>query len=159
MFIVPLPRNSSSFTGLNGAHAPGLDRLFDETFDRLFAGPRNAEAARVPALDIAEAEGAYTVRLEMPGVAREDVQVAIEGRRVTVRAQAAARADGAEAGEARLEEQNRVIYRERTSATYARSFTLPREVNRSEASAKLENGVLVLTLPKRQPEATHITVN
>ena len=78
MFLVPMSRDPRQ-----------LSRLFDDTFERFF-GPAAAPegvAARSPALDVAETERAYTVKLEMPGVAKEDVKVSIEGRQVSVQAQ------------------------------------------------------------------------
>ncbi len=57
-------------------------------------------------------------------------------------------------------EGDRVVYRERSVASYARSFTLPQDVNEAESNAKLENGVLTLTLEKKQATpAARITVS
>lgn len=143
MFLVPIPRETRQ-----------LSRLFDDTFERFFGPVVAAESsgARRPALDLAESDRGYTVRLEMPGVAKQDVKVAIEGRQVTVQAQS-------ERTEER-EEGDRVVYRERSARSYARSFTLPMEVDQAESGAKLEDGVLTLTLPKRGARsAAQITVN
>ncbi len=149
MFIVPITRDTQH-----------LSRLFDDTLERFFgpmaqsgsAGAADAATPRRPALDVAEDERSYTVKLDMPGVAKEDVKVSVEGRQVNVQAQAQA-SDEKREGE-------RVVYRERTIASYARSFTLPLEVDLAEAGAKLENGVLTLTLPKRGARsAAHLTVN
>jgi HSP20 family protein len=143
MFIVPLTRESRQ-----------LSRLFDDTFDRVF-GPvagSDANAPRTPALDVAESERAYTVKLEMPGVAKEDVKVSVEGKQVTVQAQSE-RTDERKEGD-------RIVYRERALTSYARSFSLPLEVDQAEAGAKLEHGVLTLTLPKRGARsAAQITIN
>lgn len=144
MFLVPLTRHSADL-------ARSFDRLFDEN---LFGGPHRAEtpATRSPALDVAESERAYTVQLDLPGVAKDDVKIAIEGRRVTVEA-ATLRSDEKKDGE-------RVLYAERSVASYARSFTLPMDVDQAESSAKLEHGVLTLQLAKRgATKATQLTVN
>jgi HSP20 family protein len=54
----------------------------------------------------------------------------------------------------------RVVYRERSVSSYARTFTLPLEVDQTEAGARLEHGVLTLTLPKRGARnAAQITVS
>lgn len=143
MFLVPMSRESRQ-----------LSRLFDDTFERVF-GPitsNDSLAARSPALDVAETERAYTVKLDMPGVAKEDVKVSVEGKQITVQAQTQ-RSDEKKDGE-------RIVYRERSVSSYARSFTLPLEVDQTEASAKLEHGVLTLTLPKRGARsAAQLTVN
>jgi HSP20 family protein len=144
MFLVPLTRHSADL-------ARSFDRLFDES---LFGTPSRADApaTRSPALDVAETERAYTVKLDLPGVAKEDVKIAIEGRRITVEA-TTVRSDEKKDGE-------RVLYAERSVASYARSFTLPVEVDQAESSAKLEHGVLTLQLAKRgATKASQLTVN
>jgi len=146
MFIVPMSPV--------GRDSRQLARLFDDTFDRFFgpAAGNEGVAARSPALDVAETERSYTVKLEVPGVAKEDVKVSIEGRQITVQAQAQ-RSEEKRDGE-------RVVYRERSVQSYARTFTLPVEVDQAESGAKLENGVLTLTLAKRGARsAAQITVN
>jgi HSP20 family protein len=148
MFLVPVNRETRH-----------LSRLFDDTFDRFFGLPgtptgtaAEASAPRSPALDVCESERGYTVKLDMPGVAKEDIKVSIEGRQVTVQAQTE-RSDERKDGE-------RIVYRERAASLYARSFTLPLEVDQAEAQARLDNGVLTLTLPKRGARtAAQITVN
>jgi HSP20 family protein len=144
MFIVPSTRDTRQIT-----------RLFDDAFDRFFgqvgAPVGEGVASRSPALDVAESERGYTVKLEMPGVAKEDVKVSIEGRQITVQAQSQ-RSEERKDGE-------RVVYRERSVSSYARTFTLPLEVDQAEAGARLEHGVLTLTLPKRGARnAAQITV-
>lgn len=111
-----------------------------------------AESARTPALDISEDDQAYNVTVDMPGVAKNAVKVRIEGRRVHIETQvseAAAPTDG-----------SRVLYRERRAASYARSFSLPVEIDRGLSQARFENGVLTLRLVKRVADnAGELTVN
>jgi HSP20 family protein len=142
MFLVPLSRSASPL-------ARTFDRLFDERF---FGLTDVAPAARGGALDVAETERDYTLTLDVPGVAKEDVKIAIEGKRVSVEAQA--RKDE------QKKEGERVVYRERSVASFSRSVTLPAEVDEAASSARLDNGVLTLTLVKKQPaQARRITVN
>jgi HSP20 family protein len=151
MFIVPVARDARALSALAGRD---LSRLFDDTFDRLFKTSNGSEpaAARAPALDVVETESAYAVKLDMPGVTKEDVKIAVEGRQVTVHAQTT-----------HVEEKKdgeRLLYRERAASRYARTFTLPVEVDQGEAAARLEHGVLTLTLPKRSARsAAQIPVN
>ena len=145
MFLVPLSRNASELSR-------SFERLFDDSFDRFFAPAAQGSSLRSPALDVSESERAYTVKLDLPGVAKEDVKIAIDGRRVSVEAQT--RKDEEK------KEGDRVVYRERSMASYARSFSVAADVDQAESSAKLENGVLTLTLAKRgTPAAARITVN
>ena len=133
MFLVPFARNTEL--------ARNFDRLFDENIDRFFGLTQPAEGGpRTPALDVTESDTGYTVKLDLPGVAKNDVQVNIEGRRVSVQAQTQHTEE--------KKEGDRVVYRERSVQSFARSFTLPAEVSAPDAAAKLENGVLTLNLPK-----------
>lgn len=132
MFFVPVSRDTRPLSHLLGAlqNAP----------------------VRSPALDVAETDVGYTVKLEMPGVAKDDIKVSVDGRKVSLQAQSQ-RGDEKKDGE-------RVLYCERSASNYARSFTLPVEVDQAESGAKLEDGVLTLTLPKRHVRAAaQITVN
>jgi HSP20 family protein len=141
MFIVPVSRESRQ-----------LSRLFDDTLDRFFGATAEGAAARSPALDVAEHERGYTVKLDVPGVAKEDIKVQVDGRQVTVQAQSQ--------NSSEKKDGERIVYRERAVASFARSFTLPQEVEQSESGAKLDNGVLTLTLAKRNVRGTsQITVN
>ena len=145
MFLVPMTRESRDL-------ARSFERLFDDAFGGSFffglpaaRGEGQGAAARSPALDLVESDRAYTVKLEMPGVKKEDVKVTIDGSRVSVSAQSEHSDE--------KKEGDRVVYRERSVSSYARSFTLPAEVDQAGAAAKLENGVLVLELPKRAATA------
>jgi HSP20 family protein len=141
MFLVPVNRRSAE-----------LSRLFDDTFDRFFNGNTASPESLSPALDVTESPQAWTVKLDLPGVAKEDVKIAIDGRAVSVEAQV--RKDD------ERKEGDRVVYRERTVSRYARSFTLPAEVDQAESGAKLDHGVLTLTLSKRRAsQASQITVS
>jgi HSP20 family protein len=134
MFLVPLSRSSAE-------SARQFERLFDDHLDRAFAPAATGDTARSPALDVAETESAFTVHMDLPGVAKQDVQVSIDGRRITVQAQARR--------EEERKEGERVVHRERAVASFARSFTLPVEVDQAQSGARLDNGVLTLTLSKR----------
>lgn len=144
MFLVPMTRNSQEL-------ARSFDRLFDDGFfDQLMAPARaeastnpnaSANARRSPALEVREADTRYTVTLDLPGVAKDDVKIAIDGKRVSIEAQATHQVD--------KKDGERVVYSERSAASYARSFTLPAEVNEADSSATLTDGVLTLTLAKK----------
>lgn len=151
MFLVPVSRGPRPLSVLSSRD---LSRLLDNTFDRFVGATSAAEpvASRSPALDVAETDHAYTVKLDMPGVSKEDVKISVDGRQVTVQAQSQS-TEEKKAGE-------RIVYRERSVSSYARTFTLPVEVDQSEANAKLDQGVLTLTLPKRVARsAAQIAVN
>ena len=148
MLLVPVTRSASDL-------ARSFDRLFDDRFlDSLFpsaAAPADA-ALRRPTLDVAETDKGYSVSLDLPGVAKEDVKITIDGRRVNVSAQSQR--------EQTTKDGERLIYRERSSASFARSFTLPEDVDQQASEAKLDNGVLRLQLAKKVAAAARqLTVN
>ncbi|MEO5689527.1 MAG: Hsp20/alpha crystallin family protein [Burkholderiaceae bacterium] len=159
MFIVPVSRRSA-------ARAHHFDRLLDTAFDQLFVQPAaNSAPVRRPAIDVSESDRGYIVTLDVPGVTREDVKVSIDGRSVSIVAEARAAevavdapaVDAAATQTAKA--SDRVLLRERAVASYARSFTLQSEIDQSTSQAKLDNGVLTLTLVKRDPVSTQISVN
>lgn len=150
MFIVPVTR---SVTRVNG-HAGAFDRLFDDAFDRLLGASRAGAPAeaRAPAIDVVETETQYTVTADLPGVTKEDVKVSIDGKRVSIEAQAG--------GAAEKKDGERVVYSERAAARFARSFTLPVEIDQAASQARFDNGVLSLVLAKKlKPAAAQLTIN
>ena len=148
MFLVPVSATSRSASDF----ARSIERFFDDGFlDRPVACGTEM-APRSPALDVAETEGGYSVNLDLPGVAKQDVKIAIDGRRVSVSAQTQC--------EETQKDGERMIYRERSSASFARSFTLPEEIDEEASQAKLDNGVLALSLAKKRAAAAkQLTVN
>lgn len=102
-------------------------------------------------LDVSENDGAYTVKAEIPGVRKEDIDVRIDGAVVSL---------SAEVKKEREEKQGERVLRSERSYGYAsRSFTLGSEVDQPNVQARYDAGVLTLTLPKKSPsEAKRIAV-
>lgn len=136
-------------------------RASGSLFDHLFADrPVQASvSARVPALDVAETDTAYTLAFDVPGVSKDQLKVSIQGRRVQLDTQPAAEAAGPAEGSP-TPEAERTLYRERSEARYARTVALPAEVDQAGAVARYDNGVLTLRLPKRVPTgATQLSIS
>jgi len=93
-------------------------------------------------VDVAEKNGAYAVTAELPGVKKEDIHVTVDGAQVTIEAEVKREK---EAGDG-----ERTLHSERVYGKATRSFTLPQELDESKVEAKFNNGVLELTLPKKQ---------
>jgi HSP20 family protein len=133
-----------------------FDSLLDDTLDsflRSTVAPV-ADATRAPAMDISESDTAYTVTLDVPGLTRDQLKVSVEGKRISIEAVASSEE------EVKPAEGVRAIYRERSVRRYARSFSLPAEVDQDSSQAKLDNGVLTLTLAKKVASgARQISVN
>jgi HSP20 family protein len=96
-------------------------------------------------VDVAEKNGAYKVTAELPGVKKEDIQVSIDGSQVALSAEVKQ--------EKEASQDERVLHTERVFGKVTRSFTLPQEVDETKAEAKFRDGVLELTLPKKQAAA------
>jgi HSP20 family protein len=102
-------------------------------------------------LDVTEADNAYTVKAEIPGVRKEDIDVRIEGNQVSLSAEVNKQSEEKKDG--------RVIRSERYQGYVSRTFSLGANVDSGRATAKYENGVLELVLPKRESnEAKRLTV-
>ena len=118
-------------------------RNFEEAMREFSLMPslRGFEAEPSIRLDVQETDQAYQVKADMPGVNKEDIQVAIEGNHVTIQAQTAE--------EKEEKQEGKLVRRERYVGQQYRSFSLAQEIDEQGAEARYENGVLSLTLPKR----------
>ena len=92
-------------------------------------------------VDVKEDEKSYTVRADIPGVKKEDIQVDVDGNVISLRAETKQ--------EKEEKKGEKVIYSERSYGMASRSFTLPAEVDAKGAKAEYKDGVLNLTLPKK----------
>lgn len=129
---------------MNGLITRGslFDDFFKDVAPGFFVKPLHGDP--LPAqikVDVKESPTAYTVEAEMPGVAKEDIHVTIEGNIVTLRAEVRQRDE--------QREGERVLRSERYFGSVARSFQLAQDIDETQAKAKVDNGVLRLTLPKK----------
>lgn len=137
MFVFP-----TAIAASRHAAPANLSRAIDHLFNTRYPTEPSAEP-RVPALDVVESDTAYTLTLDLPGLSKDQLKVTVQARRVSIEAGAAAAPQ--------VKEGERVLYRERTTPHYARTVSLPAEVDQSSSSARFENGVLTLVLTKRTP--------
>lgn len=118
-----------------------VNRLFSTNLSRAFGDEGIARGAWMPNVDIYENKDQIVLEAELPGMNREDFDLSIENNIITLR------------GERRFEKKDdgdnyhRV---ERAYGTFTRSFTLPQTVSSEGATAEYKNGVLRVTLPKRE---------
>lgn len=93
----------------------------------------------VPPVDIVEREEAFEVLVELPGLAREDIHVTVEKNILTL------------SGQRSAPEGEGTFHRtERAHGSFTRSFTFPQEVDNEKVTASFADGVLTLTLPKKE---------
>ena len=128
----------------------------DDIFKGLFVRPMRFDLEGAPQMkmkiDVTKADDTYTVRADIPGVKKEDLQVSIDGNEVTI------------SGEVKKETEEKkgeeVLRSERYYGKISRSFTLPHDVDEGKVVAKYDDGVLKLTLPmKSRATSKKITVN
>jgi len=129
---------------------------FDNEINRYFFNARSTDAANqahdwTPAMDIREEDNRYVLEADIPGVAREDLDITLEDSVLTIK------------GERTINsEENRESYRrkERIHGSFVRQFSLPDTVNTEAISAVITNGVLEIGIPKQEkPAPRKIAVN
>ena len=115
-----------------------IDRFTSEMWDAW--RPFNLEHSLVPHTDIYEEKGQLVMKTELPGIEKKDLDVTLEGDRLTIKAEK----------KEEVKEDATHHTRERYYGQYFRSVTLPYPVKEGEISATFDNGVLELRLPKAE---------
>ena len=116
-----------------------VNRLFDETFRT--PGEEPALTTWAPSVDIYENQNELVVKADLPEVSEKDIDVHVENNLLTIR--------GERKFEKSVSEEN-YLRVERTFGAFSRSFSLPNTVNAEAIAAEYKNGVLTVTLPKRE---------
>ena len=123
-----------------------IDRLFDP----FLTGPlfpelmiKGFEGTWVPTLDLAENDAAFMIRLEAPGMPKENLDVKLTGEVLTI--------SGHREGAKEVPGEN-FLYREREAGRFVRTLRLPVPVVEGKIEAHYIDGVLQVTLPKAAPE-------
>ena len=129
------------------------DEAFDDILRGIFLSPlrREAQPQMQIRMDVSEDDKAYTVRAEIPGVKKDDIQVTIDGNQVAISAELK--------NEKEVKEGEKIIRSERYCGTVARAFSLAQDVDEDNAQAKYNDGVLELTLLKKAAARKRLTIN
>jgi HSP20 family protein len=122
---------------------------FDDVFKGLFVRPMvlgtDFPAQMSIKVDVTRTDDTYSVKAEMPGVAKDDINVSVDGNLVTI------------SGEVKKEKEEKkgkeVIHSERYYGKVSRAFRLGQDVDQTAAQAKYADGVLELVLPKKATAA------
>jgi HSP20 family protein len=101
-------------------------------------------AGWLPPADVEQTDEATVLKLDLPGIAREDIAIEVHDGSMTI---------SGERNEEHTEEHEGYVLRERASGGFARSFTLPPHAKVEEISATVEDGVLKVTIPRLAEEA------
>jgi HSP20 family protein len=123
---------------------------WNEWFDN---GGLLGRTMNIPAVNITEHKDEYLVSLAAPGLKKEDFKLDVDGNMLTISSQKE---------ESKEEKEKRFTRREYSYSSFSRSFTLPEEINKEKIDAKYEDGVLKISLPRKEeakkPVAKHIAV-
>ena len=118
---------------------PASLRVFQDSFNRLLSEPSARPWA--PAVDIQETEDALVLKADVPGIELSDIDIRLENGTLTLK------------GERKWENQedNKGYHRiERSYGAFARSFALPETVEAEKVRAEYHNGVLTVSMPKKE---------
>jgi HSP20 family protein len=120
-----------------------FNQLFNQTFTQAFGKEGQELASRnwAPAVDIYETDHNLVIKTELPGIDPKDVEVRVENNTLVLQGERKFEKNTSE------ENYHRV---ERSYGTFSRSFTLPSTVNTENAQAEYKDGILTLTLAKRE---------
>lgn len=124
-----------------------IQRRVDQLFERVLAGREYAGrepgvAGWQPAVDVLETSEAFLVRAELPGLRREDLHLEVHGRRLTLSGRREP-----------IDDPHSYQRMERAYGPFRRSFELAADVDADKISAAYRQGVLRVTIPKRQVHA------
>lgn len=118
-----------------------MNRLFEDAFTGRGEDKELISSMWTPAVDIFENENELVLTAEIPGIEEKDVEIKIEDNTLTLK--------GERKFEKETKEEN--YHRiERSYGSFYRAFTLPHSVDAEKVQAEHENGVLRISMPKRQ---------
>jgi HSP20 family protein len=121
-----------------------IDRLFDSFFpssSQSSDDDTSQQATWAPRTDLVETEGGYRLRLDLPGVTKDDVNINFHNNTLSVSGKRSA---------AKEEESAEYVRVERTYGHFYRSFSLPRTIDAEGIEASFDNGVLTISVPKSE---------
>jgi HSP20 family protein len=122
-----------------------FDRLFDQlTSSGIFPTPKVFHAMWTPSVDFSENEKEYIVRLEAPGIPKEDLEVNLEGQTLTLSGRREF---------AKEEKTEEYFWQEREQGRFVRAIQLPGAVDQAKVAASYQDGVMTIRLPKTEPSA------
>ena len=133
----------------------GFDRLFRDAFSSVLPVREGEFPTRAwaPAVDICENENNIVLKAELPGVDPKDVEVRVEDNTLYLKGERKFEKDTKEENYHRIE---------RSYGSFARSFALPNSIDAEKVAAEYKDGLLTLTLPKREetkPKTIKINVS
>mgnify|MGYP002761395319 FL=1 len=120
-----------------------LQREVDSIFDRFFGrgDDEGTSAVWAPRTDLSETDEAFRIRLDVPGMTKEDITVNLQNNTLTV---------SGERTSERKEDDEEYVRVERAFGSFHRTFTLPDAVDAENVTAAYTDGVLTIDVPKTE---------
>ena len=128
-----------------------MDRMFEDFFTRGWLHPFRFEIpsrklaapfeGKTPTVDVIDRENEIVVKAELPGVEKKDIDISVTANTVTIK--------GTTEKEEK-EEKDNYYHREISRGSYARTLSLPVDVDENKAKATIKDGLLELVLPKSE---------
>ena len=121
-----------------------MGRLFDEGEEGWFGG------AMIPSVDVSETDKTVDVRVDLPGMKAEEIDIQVHNNLLTIRGER----------QEESEERDRKFHRvERRTGTFSRTVSLPSEIDQDQIDAAYKDGVLTIAMPKaKAAQAKKISV-
>jgi HSP20 family protein len=116
-------------------------RVFEDAFTRMLTEPQNNNRPWSPAVDIYETENELVLKADLPDVEPSAVDLRVENQTLTISGERKFQSEKSEKGFHRIE---------RSYGNFTRSFTLPNTFDTGSIAAAFKNGVLTVTLPKKE---------
>ena len=120
---------------------PSYLNLLDNLFEREFNEIAEKKCGYLPATNIIDKKDAFELEIAIPGMQKDDFKISLEDNLLTL---------SSEKESKKTDEDSNIIRKEFSYYSFSRSFTLPRSINTENISAHYENGLLKITLPKKE---------
>jgi HSP20 family protein len=123
--------------------SPSLRTVFENLWGSDLIEDEMFKKAKLPAVNVKETDKSYDIEVAVPGMKKEDFNIAVENKVLTI---------SADIKEEKEEKDDKYTRREFVSSSFKRSFSLPENVDENNIQAHYENGILKVTVPKVQEQ-------
>ena len=145
---------TKALTRLNETMPSVFDDFFKPWTDLFDSGGWNLRPMNVPAVNITEQPNEYLLSLAAPGMKKEDFKIDVDGNMLTI---------SSEKEENKEDKNKKLTRKEYSYSSFSRCFSLPEEIKQEKINAKYEDGVLKISLPRKEeskkPATKKIAVN
>ena len=124
--------------------------LFDGFGDDGFLMPSfNYKKVFAPKVDVKEEKDEYSMEMDLPGKTEKDINIEFKNNVLTISSESKSEKEEKKEEKAEAKTEGKYLIKERSYSKFSRSFTLPEDVDSENLSAKVTNGVLTVTMPRK----------